>query len=394
MARQPKNKKVNKNYRILILEEKSADAELATSELQKAKIPFEAKQVATKEAFIKSLKEFNPHVILSDYALRDFSGVSALRLLKRFNLNIPLVFFTHSLGEDIAVECMREGAADYVFKSAPEELSPALLRALEKNKSLKTEEKTIAALRENEFKLRALLEGMNEALLQVNSDETIEFVNRRFCEMTGYKREELIGRVTTDILFDEEGRKLVEQSNRQQRRGVSEKYELRLKKKNGDMLWTIVGSTPVINSKGVATGSMRVFTDINERKLAEEQLLHDALHDGLTGLANRTLFMDHLRKTIERGKRNKQSLYAVLFLDFDRFKVINDSLGHAEGVVELGEVADDTVAAELGGGVGVSGQPAAECGIAHFGAPDLGPADEKTLLAGVAIDDRGLFAFQ
>ncbi len=82
-----------------------------------------------------------------------------------------------------------------------------------------------------------------------------------------------------------------------------------------------------------------MFMDISERKRIEEQLLHDAFHDGLTGLANRALFMDHLRMTIERCKSRHSNYYAVLFLDFDRFKVINDSLGHAEGDKLLKQIA-------------------------------------------------------
>jgi diguanylate cyclase (GGDEF)-like protein/PAS domain S-box-containing protein len=195
------------------------------------------------------------------------------------------------------------------------------------------------ALLESEYKLRTLFENMNEGLVQVNNDEIIEFVNDRFCEMTGYGREELTGKCAFDIFLDEDGHQIVSEANKEREKGVSGHYELQLRKKSGEMLWTIVGGAPIINAEGVIIGTMGVFTDITERKEVEERLKRDALHDGLTGLANRKLFINHLQMAIERGKRGSQNSYAVLFLDFDRFKGINDSLGHSAGDSLLKQIA-------------------------------------------------------
>ena len=194
-------------------------------------------------------------------------------------------------------------------------------------------------LRESEYKLRTLIESMQEGLLQVSKSEVIEFVNDRFCEMIGYRREELLGKTTYEILLGESEQEIIDSAKLQRLKGVSGQYEMRLKKKNGEDLWVIIGGAPVVGADGRVAGSIGIHTDITERKRAEEQLLHDALHDGLTGLPNRALFMEHLRMTMERGKRQSGKIFAVLFLDFDRFKIINDSLGHTEGDNLLKQIA-------------------------------------------------------
>jgi len=196
-----------------------------------------------------------------------------------------------------------------------------------------------ANYRKSEAKLRTLIASMNEGLTHVDNNEVIEFANARLCEMTGYRREEMVGRTTFDLLFDEEGRQIVTRENEQRKKGISNQYEARIKKKSGEMMWVLISGAPVTNEAGEVTGTLGMFMDISERKRAEEQLLHDAFHDGLTGLANRALFMDHLRMTIERCKSRNSNHYAVLFLDYDRFKVVNDSLGHAEGDELLKQIA-------------------------------------------------------
>lgn len=196
------------------------------------------------------------------------------------------------------------------------------------------------ALQQNEFKLRSVIENLSEGLVEVDPDETILFVNDRFCALSGYDREELLGQKTLDLFFDELSSKLISKVNRDRRRGIAGNYELPMRSKSGDILHVIIGGTPIFDAAGTYTGTMAVFTDITERKRTEERSLHDALHDDLTGLANRVLFMEHLQMTIKRNGRGKKNLFAVLFFDFDRFKVLNDSLGHAAGDQLLKKIAE------------------------------------------------------
>src|SRR3972149_5849333 len=133
--------------------------------------------------------------------------------------------------------------------------------------------------------------------------------------------------------------------------------EHRMQCKDGTYRWVLSRGLAVRDVEGNPHRMAGSMTDISLRKAAEEKLLHEAVHDVLTGLPNRTLFMDLLGRSVARSKRRKGYLFAVLFLDLDRFKIVNDSLGHLVGDQLLGGIAgrlekclrpEDTVA-RLGG---------------------------------------------
>lgn len=224
------------------------------------------------------------------------------------------------------------------------------------NRDVTSRVKADTALRESEYKLRTLIENMSEGLLHLDETDCIIFTNKRFCEMSGYREEELLGQNASALLLDDEGRKIIEKANRRRRQGISETYELQLRTAQGKTIWSLIGAVPTLDADGKVIGSMSVHTDITERKRAEEQLLHNALHDSLTGLPNRALFLEHLRRAMGHSPHRKKT-FAVLFLDFDGFKLINDSLGHLEGDTLLKIIArrlesllrGDDVVARLGG---------------------------------------------
>src|SRR5689334_7676467 len=104
-------------YRLLILEDEQTDAELAIRELRLAEIDFDFIRVESKEQFLKAVDDFAPDLILSDYALPQFNGLEALNILKDRGIDTPFILCTGSLTEDVAVQCMKAGASDYILKS-------------------------------------------------------------------------------------------------------------------------------------------------------------------------------------------------------------------------------------------------------------------------------------
>ncbi|HYH86258.1 MAG TPA: EAL domain-containing protein [Pyrinomonadaceae bacterium] len=183
-------------------------------------------------------------------------------------------------------------------------------------------------------------------------------VNRSLCHILGYTEDELLA---TDFLAithpDDLPTALSNIGQLLKGKVQASQMEKRYIHKSGHEVWVHWSVSMVRDHYSKSVHLIFQIQDITDRKFAEQQLHHDAFHDALTGLPNRALFMDHLKLSIARSKRNSSSLFAVLYLDLDRFKIINDSLGHTIGDQLLVGIADrlkqnlrpgDTVA-RLGG---------------------------------------------
>ncbi len=134
--------------------------------------------------------------------------------------------------------------------------------------------RTEKELIKSEFKYRALIERMNEGVIQVNNNDVIEFVNSRFCTMVGFKPEEILGKTSLEIFALPEDRDLIKQKNRERLVRKTDKYELQYKKKNGDLIWVEISASPVIDENENVTGSFALLTDITDRRKADSAISH------------------------------------------------------------------------------------------------------------------------
>ncbi|NJO51770.1 MAG: diguanylate cyclase [Leptolyngbyaceae cyanobacterium RM2_2_4] len=190
------------------------------------------------------------------------------------------------------------------------------------------------ALRENQERYALAVRGANDGLWDWNLRTNEIYLSPRWKEMLGYEEGEIgnnlnewFSRVHPDELYR------VKAQLNAHLDGSTEHFEseYRILHRDGSYRWLLNRGLAVRDEKGKACRMAGSQTDITKRRQAEEQLLHDALHDTLTGLPNRALLVDRLSQAIERTRRPQGYQFAVLFLDVDRFKVVNDSLGHVVG---------------------------------------------------------------
>ena len=195
---------------------------------------------------------------------------------------------------------------------------------------------------ENQRIFKRGLEASDNAVVVVDvrdHERSIVFVNPAFTAVSGYEANEVLGLPAHNLVGFEAAPQDSEEIRSAIRRGCPTTLTIKSHRKDGRPFWNQISIAPVRDGHLGVTHFVAIMKDISEKKEQENQLAHQATHDALTGLGNRALFEDHLDHDFALSQRNKQQL-AVLFIDLDEFKPINDTLGHKIGDELLLSVAD------------------------------------------------------
>jgi diguanylate cyclase (GGDEF)-like protein/PAS domain S-box-containing protein len=196
----------------------------------------------------------------------------------------------------------------------------------------------VVALRLSEEQLASVFRNASVGLSRLNPQGTYDLVNDRFCEIVGRSREEIIGFPPDHITHPDDLAATAPLLLRMRTDESSFVAEIRFMRPDGSVVWVRSSVSPAYDKRGAVAGSVAVVEDVTQRKSAEDHLRFLAYHDNLTGLANRTLMGSQLTNALQRASE-RDTFVAVMALDLDRFKAINDAFGHDAGDILLAQAA-------------------------------------------------------
>src|SRR5215210_1119215 len=265
--------KVTKALRILNLEDSPLDAELLHAALTDGGVECEILRVQTRADFVDALESGDFDLILAAYSLPTFDGLSALKVAQEIGPVIPFVLISEALGEEVAVEALKSGAADYVLKQRLERLVPAVQRAVREAEERTERKRAQEALRESEECLKATFEQAAVGVAHVAPDGSWIRVNQRLCDIVGYPRGELLSLTFQDITHPDDLERDVGHLHRMLE-GETDTYstEKRYIRKDGSLIWINLTTSLLRDPSGEPKYFISVSEDTTERKRVEEEL--------------------------------------------------------------------------------------------------------------------------
>jgi diguanylate cyclase (GGDEF)-like protein/PAS domain S-box-containing protein len=325
--------------RILFVHCYPYDVERCLHELRKMRYTVSADVVLSPKQFAERLQAESYDLIVAEYPNPNWEETQALEMLQEMRKDIPLVYLAHGLKRETAAELLLKGAANCIEMENLGHLPLAVHQALEEKALRNERDRAEKELRRSEARYRALAGNLSYGICRCNLDGSFLEVNEAMMRMLGYSsREELLGqRLARDVIKDP--------SRRARLLGYLgaeipvEPLEVEWKRKDQALVKVRLSGREVLGEQGELEAYELIAEDVTRQRELENHLRRQADSDPLTGLANYRHLVDVLDAEIKRSKRTGRK-FALLFLDMDNLKGINDRYGHMIGSQSLCRLAD------------------------------------------------------
>ncbi len=310
-------------------------------ELKRMRCKVSADVVSTPEGFIKHLDSKYYDIVLAKYPVRNWPGPRVLAVLRDRERHVPAIFLTGAIRSETVAELIMEGAADCIDGDHVGHLPIAIRRALSENNLRQERDQSEKKLRHSEARYRALVGNLSYGMCRCDGKGKFLDVNQALATMLGYasRKELMAAHYASEILCNA--------SKREQLLGLSPgrdgedggvRLELDWKRKDGTLLKVRLSGRHV-SADGEKESYEIIVEDITQQRKLEDHLRQQAAQDPLTGLANYRHLVEILDSEIKRSERTGRE-FALLFLDLDGLKKINDRFGHVVGSQALCRLAD------------------------------------------------------
>lgn len=337
----------NNNVKILVVDDRPENL-LAMDRLLKP-LGADIHKVDSGEKALSEVLSHHFAVILLDVQMPGMDGFETATLLhsNKQTANIPIIFVT-AINKDhnYVARGYQSGAVDYLPKPIIPEILLGKVKVFLQLEEQRLElEQVTRELRWISRKNKLLLDCAGEGIVGLDKEGNITFINPTACELFGGTEEAFLNTHISRFLFDDAADISLEKWQRSEiyheclEKGGRLKQFSELNNVSQGKFPAEFNVAAIVNGRNAVQGAVFVFQDITERKQMEDQLLRMAKYDSLTGLANRTLFREFLQSSMDRSDRYHKNT-AVMFLDLDHFKEINDQLGHDAGDQILTSVAN------------------------------------------------------
>src|SRR6266540_7110492 len=260
---------MKKELDILIIEDVVHDAELIEQELRSGGLAFRSRRIQNREALLQELQQGRPDVVLSDFTLPEFDALQALHLLRQLQLDVPFILVTGTRSEEVAVECIREGADDYILKASLKRLPTSLQNAIQKKATEQARAVAEAALRRSEEQYRLIAENTRDLISLVDLDGRFLYASPAHARALGRRPESLVGSDAMEQVHPDDSAAVRTAWEQALALREGRTAEFRMRHADGDWRCFESAGNCIFDERGQPQRLLLVSRDVTRRRAAE-----------------------------------------------------------------------------------------------------------------------------